>query len=86
MPDLTRKLVPNWKQVMLKAYVVWVAVADILLQIAMLIMTNLEMIDITDQQKTYLRIALSILIIVLRPVKQKSLQESPTPAPERSQS
>lgn len=77
------RLVPNYKDVLTKSYVVWVGIAGTLFEVATWIAANIDLFTMTDAQKSTVRIVLGLLIIVLRPIQQKSLHQPPT---ERSES
>ena len=73
--EQTKILVPHWKQVMLRAYVVWVAVAATLAEVVMYVAQNMDSIQayVPEKYKFWFRIVIGIAIIALRPIQQKSL-------------
>lgn len=71
------KLIPNWKKVMLRAHVVWVALLATIVEVAIYAAQNMETIQahVPDQYKFWFRVAVGLLILVLRPVQQTSLHK-----------
>lgn len=73
-------LVANWKEVLLKSWTVWSAAAGLALpELLELLLANMDVLPLTDEWKSYVRVAALALVILLRPVQQKSLHRDSQP-------
>lgn len=69
---------PKWWEVLLKSWSVYVAGLGLVLpELADLVLSNLDSLPLSPEKKMWIRVGALALVIVLRPIPQRSLRKSP---------
>lgn len=73
-------LVANWKEVLAKSWAVWAAAAGLALpELLQFVADHSDSLPLAPEWKTYIRLACLALVIVVRPLAQRSLSGPTSP-------
>lgn len=73
-------IAPKWYEVLLKSWAVWVAGLGLAVpELADLLLQNLDRLPLTDTAKMWMRMGALALVIIVRPIPQRSLRKEASP-------
>lgn len=73
---------PKWWEVLFRSWSVYVAGLGLVLpELVDFVLANLDSLPLSQESKMWIRVGALALVIILRPIPQRSLRKSPEPVP-----
>lgn len=81
-PDAEVIIAPKWWEILLHSWSVWVAGLGVVAPEAIdVLLRNLDSLPLSAENKMWIRVGALVLVVILRPIPQRSLRKTVSPSP-----